>query len=322
MDLDDLIVAAEPNPLLLRIDALCDARQWETLEDLAARCRAETERGKQLWPIAEHVEYRLALQAPGEFAGKVMTADAGRFALGPLTEVAASTHRYDEVAGWIKDPTVLGVFAAERVIRGEDLTDSARDALEVLELPGRLLDWEDYPLATYKSDAVEVQAPALVGSQDGGAARAGGRFQVDVPSPDVEEALLALVAEWVSSSNGQACVSTGNGDLSNWVSSLDGPRRLVETSFQEAATTMAWAAANGGAHGRRRGAASGRFGTWWALASVFDLEWPIDGRDLFDEASRSRWYWFPPVGATGWLLCLAVEKPDGGWFAIDAMDSE
>lgn len=56
----DLVEAAQPNELLRRVDALCEARQWDGLVDLAWRCREAVERGKQLWPIAEHVEYRLA----------------------------------------------------------------------------------------------------------------------------------------------------------------------------------------------------------------------------------------------------------------------
>jgi hypothetical protein len=35
---------------------------------------------------------------------------------------------------------------------------------------------------------------------------------------------------------------------------------------------MGWTAASGGAFGRRRGAAAGRFGAWWALAAGDDAE--------------------------------------------------
>jgi hypothetical protein len=41
---------------------------------------------------------------------------------------------------------------------------------------------------------------------------------------------------------------------------------------------MAWAAASGGAHGPRPGAAAGRFAAWWAAATLTDLhaDWPPD----------------------------------------------
>src|SRR5712691_3732216 len=109
--LDDLLEAAEPNPLLRRVDALCEARAWDDLVDLAQRCREAYERGKQLWPIAEHIDYRLALEAPAPYAARVLTPTAGRFALGPLTEVAASTHTFDELAGHLPSPQVAGVVA-------------------------------------------------------------------------------------------------------------------------------------------------------------------------------------------------------------------
>src|SRR5260370_4305167 len=97
LDLDDLVEAAEPNPLLRRVDALCDARAWDDLVELGRRCREAYERGKQLWPIAEHIDYRLALEAPAPYATSVLTPAAGRFAFGPLTEGAAPTPTLDEL---------------------------------------------------------------------------------------------------------------------------------------------------------------------------------------------------------------------------------
>ena len=89
LGLDDLVEAAEANPLLRRVDALCDARAWDDLVELARRCREAYERGKQLWPIAEHIDYRLALEAPPAYAASVLTPAAGRFASNP----AASMHQ-------------------------------------------------------------------------------------------------------------------------------------------------------------------------------------------------------------------------------------
>ena len=80
------------------VDRLCAARDWSTLLALYRAARASHERGRQHWPAAEYAAYRLALEAPGEFAAQVIVEGAGRFALGPLTEVAASTHTWDELA--------------------------------------------------------------------------------------------------------------------------------------------------------------------------------------------------------------------------------
>ncbi|HLI56613.1 MAG TPA: hypothetical protein VKY26_06200, partial [Actinomycetota bacterium] len=159
---DDLVEAAEPNPLLARVDGLCATRSWDELVVLAQRCREAYERGKQLWPIAEHIDYRLALEAPPAYAAAVITPTAGRFAAGPMTEVAASTHTFAELAPHLPSPQVAGVVAAERVLRGEDLSGEPGAHPEVLELPMRLEAWEPvYPLATFKAHEAAFPAPEL-----------------------------------------------------------------------------------------------------------------------------------------------------------------
>src|ERR1700704_5375142 len=152
LDLDDLVEAAEANPLLRRVDALCEARAWDDLVELARRCREAYERGKQLWPIAEHIDYRLALEASAPYAASVLTPAAGRFAFGPLTEVAASTHTFDELAPYLPSPQVAAVGAAKGVLRGEVLTGRPEAHPGVMELPMRLEAWEPpYALPTDKS---------------------------------------------------------------------------------------------------------------------------------------------------------------------------
>src|SRR5262249_38730535 len=75
----------------------------------------------QLWPVAAHAEYRLALESPGRWAATMLVEGAGRFAPGPLPEVAASTHEWADLAPHAPygPPSVLA--AHERVVRGEDL---------------------------------------------------------------------------------------------------------------------------------------------------------------------------------------------------------
>ena len=92
----------------------------------------------------------------------------------------------------------------------------------------------------------------------------------------------------------------------------------------DALATVAWAAASGGAHGRRRGAASGRFGVWWlagALADALD-DWPPDGTRLHDTIASHRWHvWDAAEPMTGWQLRVAIEAPDGEAWAVAASDA-
>jgi hypothetical protein len=88
---------------------------------------------------------------------------------------------------------------------------------------------------------------------------------------------------------------------------------------------MAWAGASGGAHGRRRGAAAGRFGALWLVAALGDAldDWPIPLDELGAIAGDLRWHWWDAhEPMTGWQLQLAVESPaDGLAWAITARDA-
>ena len=133
--LRELIEAADLNALLRAVDGLCARRSWDELIDLAEACEDAVERGKQLWPIAAHIDYRVALEGPGEVVAEVLRPDVGRFAAGPLTEVAASTHTWSELAPYVETPQVAAYLAQERVQRGETLDGDERAHQEVLELP-------------------------------------------------------------------------------------------------------------------------------------------------------------------------------------------
>ena len=88
---------------------------------------------------------------------------------------------------------------------------------------------------------------------------------------------------------------------------------------------LAWAGASGGAFGRRRGAAAGRFGALWLLAALGDAldDWPLAVDELGELAGELRWWWWDAhEPATGWQLQLAVEDPaDGLAWAINARDA-
>ena len=311
----EAIESSDTDDLLRVIDGYCQARAWDALVELRHRCREAVTRGKQLWGVEENVRYRLALEAPAEFAGPVVSEGASRFALGPLAEVAASTKKWSEMDSHLEPGPERMTFAAERVVRGEAIDEVIAD------LPSSLRTWEPgYPLATYKPDKVEAPSPKPP-PVDEIVLTGGGERIVDAES---EGALSDLVQAWTQESNGRADVVSVEGSVDQAVRALGLSRvRGAEIHTSEAMAWMAWAAASGGAHGRRRGAAAGRYGTWWALASLLDLDWPVDPDVLGGRLSSLRWLWFddgaPP---TGWALRLAVEDQATGLaWAIGAVDA-
>lgn len=316
----ELIEAADMNALLRVVDGFCSSKRWDDLIDLADRCEEALERGKQLWPIAAHVDYRIALEAPAAYAAEVLESPLGRFALGPLTEVAASTHRWDELAPHIEAEHTAAYVAQERVLRGEDLSEADGTHPEVLELPLKLLDHEPhYSLATYRSNVVEIADPwdprplqALEPEE-----------APELDEPDIEHALLELVSPWTSESNGAARAAVVEGPAGAAISRIAFDElRLTEIEPSEAMKLMAWAAASGGAHGRRRGAAFGRSLAWHTNAVLTDLAWPVDPARLASEMGRLTWFrWDEAAPEEGWNLRIAVEDPDNGWAAaIGATD--
>lgn len=324
-----LIDLGDLDELLRRVDALCDAADWDGLVDLRDRCRAAFRRGFQLWPAAAHADYRLALQAPALWAAGVIGSTAGSgsgasaFSLGPLTEVVASSHAWADLAPHLPAGPDATLVAHERVVRGEDLTGEARVDPGVLELPLRLAPWEpSYPLATYKPYTAEFPGVPLPPSgSDSREVEVPGKAEA-VEDPEAVHALVELVAAWTTQSNGTVAAVAVEGDASDAVGAVArvGAARITSVDVGHAAAVMAWAAASGGAHGRRRGMAYGRFAAWWALAGVGgELDaWP----ELGDAVERVRWYrWDRLQPSTGWVLRLAAELPEENraW-AIEAID--
>jgi hypothetical protein len=320
----DLIDLGDLDELIRRVDDLCDSGDWPGLLDLRDRSRAAFERGRQLWPAASHAEYRLALQAPGRFAAAVLAPGAGRFALGPLSEVAASTHTWDELGRHLGSSPDAALVAQERVLRGEDLRDQAgRLPPSAADLPLVLQPWErGYPQATYKPYTAEfgdVPAPPF---GEVAATRASG--QVD--DPEAVRALVDLVTPWTTQSAGRVSAVAVEGDAVAALGALGlAEARVAEVDAGHAFALMAWTAASGGAHGRRRGMAQGRFAAWWAAAALADAldAWPLSGGDMAAELEGLRWYrWERLEPFTGWALRLAAEHPvDGRAWAVEATDS-
>lgn len=317
----ELIEAGDLNGLLRAVDGLSARKAWEEMLTLADRCDDAIERGKQLWPIIAHIDYRIALEGPGEYAASVLESELSRFLPGPLTEVAASTHRFEEVSPHISTPQSLAYFAHERVLRGEKLSGEVTVPTDVLELPLELMQWEPtYALAKYRSNHVEV---AEAWDPREPLRQVGPRPGPVHSDEEVENALLDLVTPWTTESNGAARAVVVEGDAVGAASNLAfSSLRLGELDLAEALQRMAWAAAAGGAHGRRRGAAFGRFSAWFTTAILCGFEWPVEPDELAAAARGLRWFrWDEGDQETGWVLRLAVEDATDGWAAaIGATD--
>jgi hypothetical protein len=303
--LDELIAGNDLDELIREVDRRTDSRDWDGLVRLRDRCRAALERGFQLWPASSLAEYRLALRAPAPFAAAVLSEGAGRFALGPLPEVAASTHTWDELAPYLTPSPTAGIVAHERVVRGDDLRGADVPFADVFDLPLAVAEWEpEWPLAEYRDSELHEprpNVPALL------AVSLPGRPE-PIPGGEVAYTLAAVVEPWVAQSNGTVDVVAVRGAALDALAALGlHDARVAELTTPDALAQLGWAGASGGAHGRRRGTAAGR-----------DLALSVY-REL---ASTARWFAFddgaPP---TGWHLALAVEDPDQNTaWAINARD--
>lgn len=303
---------------MLEIDRIGARRDWDELVRLRDRCLAAVELGRQLWGVAQFAEYRLALRAPGPYAAEVLRAGAARFALGPLTEVAASTHAWEDLADLITEPWVAATVAQERVLRGEELVGDARAHADELELPLVLQPWEPtYPLPTYRDDELLEGGPvALDGLGDEVAEPPAPPFD----DPAVERALREVGATWAGS-NGACEVALVRGDAAGAVAALWAePVRMVQSDLADAFARIAWTAASGGAYGRRRGMAAGRSTAWWVAHALAGLEFPAHPDELEYALEDLAWH-VVPGGLGAWSLRLVVEDPEEGWAAaIDTWD--
>jgi hypothetical protein len=187
--------------------------------------------------------------------------------------------------------------------------------------------WEPaYPVATYHPDRVELPAPPLPAPGELQVIEEAAPHEAAAPHDEGRRALLDLVAAWTAESNGRGEAVAVTGGAPDALRAL-GVRRYRTAPLQPAGAmaTMAWCGASGGAHGRRRGMAAGRFAAWWAVAALAGLldSWPLTGAEAGRAAQRLRW-WLWDVGEPerGWVLHLAAEDPAGGraW-AVSAVDA-
>lgn len=329
---EELVDRGDLDELTRYVERVADQSDWEELVWVRDDCRAAAARGKQLWPITAYVDYVLALLGPGPFAAEAIEDAAGpgaaaaRFGFGPLPEVAASTHRWREIAPHLANGPTASLFAHECVARGEDLRDADDADGSVLDVPLALASFEpEYEAAHYTLEKAEFPSPALPArDQWDDVSLQGAEFGAEADADEGRAALLEIVDHWATESNGRIDASGVAGDVRGALRSLGLTQvRLAEVSATEAFAHMAWAAGSGGAHGRRRGAATGRFGAWWTAAALVDLlhDWPLSADEIGDAVHEMRWYlWDEGVDPTGWSLRLAVEDPEAelAWALIAA----
>jgi hypothetical protein len=323
--LDGLIHSVDLDGLVRLVDERCSDRDWEGLLRLRDRCAAATrETGRQLWPAATLAEYRLALLAPPEWAATVLDGEAGRFTIGPLSEVAAQHHTWAELASHLPPVPVALYVAHERALRGESIDPASLSGLPpVLDIPANPRPWEPaYSVPTYSDAGVEHDEPASTGTVQS-VDVAGDAERIDDDATEL--AVRQLVEAWTSASTGRAEVSCVEGTVTDALGGL-GLRsaRLAAIPAGEALARLAWAGASGGAHGRRRGMAIGRFSAWWLLGALGDLhdDWPPTDGDVDELLAELTWYrWDAHEPAGGWRLQIAVENStEGVAWAINASD--
>jgi hypothetical protein len=313
VDLAEVVERGDLDELVRVVDGLGDAREWRRLLELRERCQRAVERGKQLWPAAHLIEYRVALDAPSEHAAAMLVEGAGRFGLGPIPEVAAQRHPWADLAPHAPPGPPAALCAHERVLRGEDLRAAAVEPA-VLDVPLARCGWEpDYALAEYRTDRAEFPPPA--------APALGDETTLGGPPERVDDAptcraLIDLADGWTIGSNGTTRAEAVAGDHAAAIRATGVTRaRIGEITGAQALAFMAWTAASGGAFGRRRGAATGRFDAWIAAAALTGLDdWPVDPDRLGDALGTRRWFAFDDLEATptGWSLRLAIEDPGRG----------
>ncbi|MCC7078325.1 MAG: hypothetical protein IT198_14475 [Acidimicrobiia bacterium] len=324
----ELIEAEDVDALLRLVDSRVSSREWEELERLGEACRRAVERGRQLWSVATHADYRLALDAPAPFVARALARPVSRFTMGPLTEVAAARHTWEDLAGLLADPPAAAAFAQERILRGEDLRGDVRAQPDMFELPLVRAQAEvavEGLVPTYEADRLHVPDPlppaavATLGRVDACVADA-------AAMPEARPVWNDLFDIWTSQSGGDVRIATTRHGVECAVSLLAPDAHVGVLTAGDALVRLEWAAATGAAHARRPGFAVGRFGGWWAAARLASVVWPFAGTaDAFvDEAlTACEWMWFEPVPRPpGWVFGLAAARSGGCATAVLARDAK
>ncbi|MEY2627758.1 MAG: hypothetical protein RJB08_1517 [Actinomycetota bacterium] len=321
-NLDALVDRADLDEIIRQIDALCTHREWSTLAALRDKAAAAVKTGRQTWPCATLANYRLALHASPELAAASLQHPTSTFSIGPLTEVIAQHHTWDELAPYIDDAPLRGFVAYERALRG-DTIDNDTALRAVLEIPITPAEWEPgYELPVYDDNGVTAPTPRLHLPATTKLRCVSAEIDDD---PDIESAIRSVFEAWTTQSNGRVSFAAVSGGIDSALGALGlNEANVAPLEPAQVMSLVAWAGASGGAHGRRRGMAQGRFGAWWfatAMADALD-EWPLPPGTMRAEMEELQWFsWTTDEPTLGWQLQLAIEDPfnDMSW-AFTARD--
>jgi len=329
--LDDLVTRADLDGLVRLIDATCASRDWAHLLEIRAASRQAVQTGRQLWPAATLAEYRLALHSPAAIATQVLRLEASRFTLGPLTEVIAQHHTWDQLAEFLPHEPQSTYVAYECALRGNEIAN-ANELFPALEIPVQSSSWEpQYQLAVYADNEAAFAAPTLPPTSEATTCDISAVDAVTaslIDNESVEQAAHQLAEAWTAQSNGHCTTAFASGEISNALGALGDLQttnvNLRALSSQDALRWLAWAGASGGAYGRRRGAATGRFGAWWMLAALGDAlrSWPLTAEQAGNIAAQWSWSWWDNEPSSGWQLQLVAHNAttNTSW-AINASDA-
>jgi hypothetical protein len=135
-----------------------------------------------------------------------------------------------------------------------------------------------------------------------------------------------MMEPWTAQSNGTAHAAVVEGGVEEALGALGlSSAGITDITHLEALQLLAWAASSGGAHGKRRGAATGRSEAWWLLATFtgLDEDWPCDAEELGEVIETLNFSVFrnEEVPTTGWGLHMIIEDPEEGLtVALSATD--
>jgi len=306
----DLINSADLDGLVRLIDDYCETRSWHDLLGLRDACKAAVANGRQVWPASTLAEFRLALLAPAEIAVQVVDEEAGRFTMGPLTEVIAQNHQWSELSEFLQPSPTSTYIAYECGIRGQQVDG---ELFPALESPCTLLPVEsNYALAEYHDNEAKFPTPAI--PEMGNAIAVPPSSANVVQDSEVSTAFHQLVDAWTTQSNGELRISCVDGSVLDALAALEVQEaRLSLLTSSDALAWLTWAGASGGAHGRRRGNALGRDAAWWTIAALTEQipRWPLNNEELETAVNSLQWFWWDAnEPTTGWNVRLCVHYAD------------
>ncbi len=308
-NLEQLVQRADLDGLVRHVDNTVADRDWDHLVRIRNASRSAVDTGRQLWPIATLANVRLALWAPAEYAVQSLDDHVRTFMPGPVSEILAVHHTWDELAPLLANGHDRSLYAYERALRGDSVDIDEHGVLDIPILP---CDWEPrYVVATYTDDGGEFPTPSM---PDRGDAVDDTDDFIVLDDVDVQSAFRQLMEPWTAQSNGQAsCIMTQGGPSQALRALGVRDAELEPLTPPEALAWLAWAGASGGAHGKRRGAASGRFGAWWTLAAISGMseDWPLDPDEFGEIVSQMNfWWWDDDEARSGWELRIVIEDPE------------